>query len=208
MRHSGRCSEHGSTRKPRAHLGQATTRRPARPLSSDSPQLSTGGLPVTLTDAKRRLLWHGMLIVGLGSLTGSVVPVLSNPRMGVAAHVGGLMSGMLLLLVGLIWGEIRLLASAGFVGRLGSFDEHPLAIIPGVAGINDMLLRTAKYGDTPDQQPQGGSAAPLCGKPSAFRPGRQKTSFLFWAPVAERLSLCRRGDRSRCGAVTIFCSSQ
>ncbi len=52
-----------------------------------------------------------------------------------------------------------------------------------------LLLRTAKYGDTPDQQPQGGSAAPLCGKPSAFRPDRQKTSFLFWAPVAERLSL-------------------
>ncbi len=34
------------------------------------------------------------------------------------------------------------------------------------------LLRTAKYGDTPDQQPQGGSAAPLCGKPSAFRADR------------------------------------
>lgn len=53
-----------------------------------------------------------MLIVGLGLLTGAAVPVLTNPRMGVAAHVGGVMSGMLLLLVGLIWGEIRLAASA------------------------------------------------------------------------------------------------
>ena len=38
--------------------------------------------------------------------------MLTNPRMGVAAHVGGVMSGLLLLLVGLIWGEIRLPASA------------------------------------------------------------------------------------------------
>src|SRR5713226_2757780 len=52
-----------------------------------------------------------MLIFGLGLLTGAVVPVMTNPRMGVAAHVGGVMSGMLLLLVGVIWGEIKLSAS-------------------------------------------------------------------------------------------------
>lgn len=63
---------------------------------------------MTPTDAKRRLLWHGMFIIALGLLTGAVLPVLTNPRMGVAAHVGGVMSGMLLLLVGLIWEEIRL----------------------------------------------------------------------------------------------------
>jgi len=67
---------------------------------------------LTPADAKRRLLWHGMLIFGLGLLTGAVVPVMTNPRMGVAAHLGGVMSGMLLLLVGVIWGEIRLPASA------------------------------------------------------------------------------------------------
>lgn len=67
---------------------------------------------MTPADAKRRLLWHGMLIFGLGLLTGAVVPVMTNPRMGVAAHLGGVMSGMLLLLVGVIWGEIRLPASA------------------------------------------------------------------------------------------------
>jgi len=53
-----------------------------------------------------------MLIFGLGLLTGAVVPVMTNPRMGVAAHVGGVMSGMLLLLVGVIWGEIKLPSSA------------------------------------------------------------------------------------------------
>ncbi len=49
-----------------------------------------------------------MLIFGLGLLTGAVVPVMTNPRMGVAAHVGGVMSGMFLILVGLLWDQIKL----------------------------------------------------------------------------------------------------
>ena len=59
-------------------------------------------------DVKRRLLWHGILIVMLGLVSGALVPIFVNPRMGVAAHVGGVMSGLFLLLVGLIWEEIRL----------------------------------------------------------------------------------------------------
>jgi len=62
--------------------------------------------------AKHRLLWHGVLIFLLGLLAGAVVPLLTNPRMGLAAHVGGVMSGMFLILVGLIWEEITLPAWA------------------------------------------------------------------------------------------------
>jgi len=57
---------------------------------------------------KHRLLWHGILIFTFGLLAGAAVPVVVNPRMGVAAHVGGVMSGMFLLLVGLIWEGIKL----------------------------------------------------------------------------------------------------
>ena len=59
-------------------------------------------------ETKRQLLWHGILIFILGLLAGAAVPVVVNPRMGVAAHVGGVMSGMFLLLVGLIWEEMKL----------------------------------------------------------------------------------------------------
>jgi len=59
-------------------------------------------------DAKRRLLWHGILIFLLGLLAGAFAPWLTNPRMGVAAHVGGVLSGTFLILVGLIWEEIKL----------------------------------------------------------------------------------------------------
>jgi len=58
--------------------------------------------------AKRRLIWHGTLIFLLGLLAGAVVPLLKNPRMGLAAHVGGVLSGTFLILVGLIWEEIKL----------------------------------------------------------------------------------------------------
>jgi hydroxylaminobenzene mutase len=67
---------------------------------------------MTLQSIKRRLYWHGMLIFVLGLLAGATVPVLTNPRMGVAAHVGGVLSGIFLILIGIIWEEIRLSARA------------------------------------------------------------------------------------------------
>ncbi|HLE62387.1 MAG TPA: hypothetical protein VI750_04565 [Pyrinomonadaceae bacterium] len=63
---------------------------------------------MTPSNAKRRLIWHGILIFLLGLLAGAFVPWLKNPRMGVAAHVGGVLSGIFLILVALIWEEIKL----------------------------------------------------------------------------------------------------
>jgi hydroxylaminobenzene mutase len=63
-------------------------------------------------DAKRRLIWNGMFLILLGLLNGLLVGLtgrsFANPRMGLSAHVGGVMSGMLLALFGAVWGELRL----------------------------------------------------------------------------------------------------
>jgi len=59
-------------------------------------------------EARRRLLWHGVLIAFLSLAAGGVVPAFVNPRMAVTAHVGGIMTGMLTASFGLIWGDIRL----------------------------------------------------------------------------------------------------
>src|SRR5262245_56951529 len=72
---------------------------------------------------KRRLLWHGILLFLLGLLIGIAVPVVRNPRMGLSAHVGAVMSGMLVVLVGLLWDELRLgprAAAATFRLALGA----------------------------------------------------------------------------------------
>jgi hydroxylaminobenzene mutase len=60
------------------------------------------------SDVKRRLLRHGMLIVLLALLTGGAVPAFRNPRMALSAHVGGVMTGLLVAAIGLMWQELRL----------------------------------------------------------------------------------------------------
>jgi (hydroxyamino)benzene mutase len=58
--------------------------------------------------ANRRLMWHGMLLFLLGLLTGFAEPHFTNVRMGLAAHLEGVMNGILLLALGAIWPYVRL----------------------------------------------------------------------------------------------------
>ena len=63
--------------------------------------------------AHRRLMWHGMLLFLLGLLTGFAEPHFANVRMGLAAHLEGVMNGILLLVLGAIWSHVRLGRKAG-----------------------------------------------------------------------------------------------
>jgi hydroxylaminobenzene mutase len=56
----------------------------------------------------RRLMWHGMFLFLLGLLTGFVEPHFANMRMGLAAHLEGLMNGIFLLALGTAWNEVML----------------------------------------------------------------------------------------------------
>jgi (hydroxyamino)benzene mutase len=59
-------------------------------------------------DRTRRLLWHGMLLFLLGLLTGFAIPAFTNPRMGLAAHMQGVMNGLFLAVLGIIWSRLVL----------------------------------------------------------------------------------------------------
>lgn len=61
-----------------------------------------------MNNAKRRLMWHGILLFLLGLVTGLVEPLFVNPRMGLAAHLEGILNGIFLLALGAIWSEINL----------------------------------------------------------------------------------------------------
>jgi hydroxylaminobenzene mutase len=61
-----------------------------------------------MDDSKRRLIWHGLFLFLLGLLTGFVEQQFTNPRMGLAAHLEGLMNGTFLIAVGAVWNEVRL----------------------------------------------------------------------------------------------------
>lgn len=63
-----------------------------------------------MDDSKRRLIWHGVFLFLLGLLTGFVVQKFVNPRMGLAAHLEGVMNGTFLIALGAVWNEVRLSA--------------------------------------------------------------------------------------------------
>jgi len=61
--------------------------------------------------ANRRLCWHGMFLFLLGLFTGLAEPQFANTRMGLAAHLEGVMNGTFLLALGAVWGGVALSAS-------------------------------------------------------------------------------------------------
>jgi hydroxylaminobenzene mutase len=62
-----------------------------------------------MTDAtNRRLMFHGMFLFILGLLTGFAEQHFANVRMGLAAHLEGLMNGTFLVALGAIWPHVRL----------------------------------------------------------------------------------------------------
>jgi hydroxylaminobenzene mutase len=70
---------------------------------SDDPAMSSAG---------RRLIRCGILLFLLGLLTGLIVPALANPRMGLSSHLEGLMNGIFLVVLGLVWPRLRLSTAA------------------------------------------------------------------------------------------------
>jgi hydroxylaminobenzene mutase len=65
-----------------------------------------------MRDIDRRLMFHGMFLFLLGLLTGFAEQHFANVRMGLAAHLEGLMNGIFLLALGGIWTHVRLSTTA------------------------------------------------------------------------------------------------
>jgi len=61
-----------------------------------------------MNNSKRCLLWHGMFLFLLGLFTGLLEQHLNNPRMGLAAHLEGVMNGTFLIALGAVWMEVKL----------------------------------------------------------------------------------------------------
>ena len=59
-------------------------------------------------DSQRRLIWHGMFLFLLGLLIGFFGGQVTNPRMGLAAHLEGLMNGTFIVALGAVWLHVEL----------------------------------------------------------------------------------------------------
>ena len=73
-----------------------------------------------------RLIFLGILLFLFGLFIGLFIPVMTNPRMGLSAHLEGVMNGMFLVILGLIWYKLFLnnkwLSIAFWLTLYGSFE--------------------------------------------------------------------------------------
>jgi hydroxylaminobenzene mutase len=100
--------------------------------------------PVSREDRGRRLIRHGMALFVLGLLTGILIPVLTSPRLGLAAHVEALLNGIFLILVGgVVWRELRLperLAASGFwLLLIAAYFNWAFCLLAAVFGASQTL---------------------------------------------------------------------
>ena len=106
----------------------------------------------------RRLLSLGVLLILLGFLSGLLIPLLATPRMGLSSHVEGVMSGMLLILMGIIWPRLRLSDRAMKVTSLlliyGAYANwaNPLLAAAWAAGGSMMPMASKGLKGTPLQE--------------------------------------------------------
>jgi len=91
----------------------------------------------------RRLMWHGMFLFLIGLLTGFAEQHFANERMGLAAHLEGVMNGTFLVALGAIWNEVRLSSRSRAIaywvalcGTYGNWLVTTLAAIFGTAALS------------------------------------------------------------------------
>lgn len=55
-----------------------------------------------------KLIYLGVILFFIGLIIGLIVPIFANPRMGVSSHIEGVLNGMFLIVLGLIWNKVDL----------------------------------------------------------------------------------------------------
>src|SRR6266581_424583 len=95
-----------------------------------------------MEEANRRLMFHGMCLFLLGLLTGFAEQHFANVRMGLAAHLEGLMNGTFLIALGAIWSHVQLspqLETTAFWAVLyGAYANVITTTLAAIVGANSL----------------------------------------------------------------------
>jgi len=105
----------------------------------------------------RKIIAAGAILFLLGLITGFIIPLVENSRMGLAGHLEGVMNGTFLIAVGAVW--TRLVLSTGFE-RLafwlllyGTYANWLLVLLAAVFGTSEMTpIAGAGYSGLPWQE--------------------------------------------------------
>jgi hydroxylaminobenzene mutase len=86
----------------------------------------------------RRLKFLGILLFLLGLITGLILMNFTNPRMGLSAHLEGVMNGLFLIAAGLLWNELRLspgwLKAGYWILLYGTFANWSFTLLAAILG--------------------------------------------------------------------------
>ncbi len=98
-----------------------------------------------MEDLNRRLMRNGMFLFLLGLVTGLVQTEFANPRMGLSAHLEGVMNGMFLVALGAVWPEVKMSRGlrrgaywSALLGTYGNWTVTTLAAIFGTGAFSPL----------------------------------------------------------------------
>ena len=90
-----------------------------------------------------RLLFLGFLLFLFGLLIGLFIPMMTNSRMGLSAHLEGIMNGLFLVILGLIWNKLVLndkwLTSVFWLTLYGSFANFVAVSVAAITGAGKLM---------------------------------------------------------------------
>lgn len=99
-----------------------------------------------------RLVKYGILLLLLGLITGFLIPILQNPRMGLSSHLEGTLNGMLLILFGLIFPKLKLsgkfLKWIFILALFGTFTNWFTTLLAAFWGAGSEMMPIAGVGMT------------------------------------------------------------
>lgn len=91
----------------------------------------------------RVLMRAGVLLFFIGLLTGLAVPLMQLPRMALSSHLEGVMNGMLLIILGLLWPRLSLPAWTGtatfWLALYGTFANWLATLLSAAWGAAAMM---------------------------------------------------------------------
>jgi hydroxylaminobenzene mutase len=94
-----------------------------------------------------KLLRYGVLLFLFGLITGFIIPVMQNPRMGLSSHLEAIMNGMLLILLGLLWPKLHLsprtLSWGYYLSLFGTFTNWITTLFAGIWGAGAEMMPIA-----------------------------------------------------------------
>ena len=95
------------------------------------------------TEQSNKLIFLGLALFLIGLTVGLFVQNMKNPRMALSAHLEGMMNGMFLILLGLIWQRLVLSATqlrvTFFLAIYGTFTNLIAVIMAALTGFGKMM---------------------------------------------------------------------